>query len=122
VKIVSEIVDIEDPNMLDKIDNHHQPHSDISKSCVCSSPENKNMCNFCLTNSNKKHKNMTLNYDSASNKKTIPYTQNMGTNYYNISRFDDSTPNRCVPSFNTPGYGRYNNFINNSENKINYAK
>jgi hypothetical protein len=131
IKIVSDIVDIDDPNMLDKIDSPFGKESSkfLQKvSCVCSSPDDKNVCNFCLTNSNGKNKIIPklFSYNTASNKKTVSYTNNtnnMGTNYFNIhNHYNESTPMHGIQLFNTPGYGRYNNFSNNSESKMNYAK
>ena len=130
VKIVSEIVDIDDPNMLDKIDSPFGKDSSqlLQKlSCACSSPDNSNTCNFCITSTNRKHKMVPklFNYDTASNKKTISCTNNsniMGTNYFYLNQFNESTPIHGIHSFNTPGYARYNNYSNNSENKMNYAK
>jgi hypothetical protein len=128
---VSEIVDIDDPNMLDKIDSPLGKDSSqlLHKvSCVCSSPENRNTCNYCLTNSNQKNKIVPklFNYDTASHKKTLSYTNNtnnLGTNYFNIhNHFNESTPIHGMQFFNTPGYARHTNFSNNSESKMNYAK
>lgn len=114
VKIVSEIVDIEDPNMLDKIDNTQG--KELMKSCICSSPD-KTICNFCLTNSNHKTKRALNSYGTNSNKKNVSNFNSFYTN-------NDITPNKGLPSFNTPGYGRFNSYMNhnNSENKINYAE
>jgi hypothetical protein len=131
VKIVSEIVDIDDPNMLDKIDSPFGKDSSklLQKvSCVCSSPDNQNTCNYCLTSSYQKHKIVPklFDYDTASNKKTVSYTNisnNLGTNYFNLNnQFNESTPVHGIQLFNTPGYVRYNNYSNNSDNKMNYAK
>ena len=48
IKIVSEFVDIEDPNMLDNIESSKEKEH----SCICNSPEKD--CNNCTTMSNKK--------------------------------------------------------------------
>ena len=55
MKIVSrnDIVDIEDPNMLDKI---QEKDDDIIKYCFCETPIQKNVCNFCLSNTKEKEK------------------------------------------------------------------
>ncbi len=106
--------------MLDKIDKPEIYNS----ACVCSSPDNPDTCNFCLTNSYQKSKQVPklFNYDTASHKKSVAFS-NLGTNYFNLhNHFNDTTPNHSLPYLNTPGYGRYNQYANNSENKINYAK
>lgn len=129
IKIVSDIVDIEDPNMLDKIDNANS--SNDLKACICSSPDNKKLCDFCLTISNKKTKQKVSNFELTSNKKMFPNFNSSGGNNIGINIFSsnirnfnfmDTTPNKGVNNFNTPGYGKYNRFTNYSENKINYAK
>jgi len=131
VKIVSEIVDIDDPNMLDKIDSPlgKETSQFLQKvSCVCSSPDNGNNCNACLTNSYQKNKIMPklFNYDTASHKKTFSYTNNsinLGNNYFNIhNHFNETTPIHGPQFFNTPGYVRYSHLSHNSETKMNYAK
>jgi hypothetical protein len=57
VKIVSDIVDIDDPNMLDKIENP----KGIMTSCICATPDNKELCNFCLSNSKRKNTRLKIN-------------------------------------------------------------
>jgi len=72
VKIVSaiEVVDVEDDNMLDKIDENI---AESNKSCFCYSPNQKNTCNFCLTNSKEKeilerrHHNSNMLYQNKYN-------------------------------------------------------
>lgn len=116
VKIVTEIIDIEDPKLLDKMDNSHLKDN---KPCACSSPENKDQCNVCISNSNPRNRKLINSYGAghSSNKKTI---SNFTSHIYN--NYADTTPNKGVPSFNTPGYGKFHNYGNNSENKMNYAK
>lgn len=55
MKIVSNynFLDIEDPNMLDKID---EKNYNLMKTCFCLTPEQKNIRNFCLSNSKEKDK------------------------------------------------------------------
>jgi hypothetical protein len=116
VKIVTEIIDIEDPKLLDKMDNSHIKDN---KPCACSSPENKTQCNVCSSNSNPRTRKLINSYGTglSSNKKTI---SNFTSHIYN--NYADTTPNKGVPTFNTPGYGRFQNYVNSSENKMNYAK
>ena len=52
--------------MLDKID---EKDTDNSKSCFCESPNQINVCNFCLTNSKEKERERRTN------------------NFYNTNRF-----------------------------------
>jgi hypothetical protein len=120
VKIVTEIIDIEDPKLLDKMDNTQLKEI---KSCACSSPENKTHCNVCTSNSNSnsnlRTRKLINSYGThlSSHKKTI---SNFTSHLYN--NYTDTTPNKGVPSFNTPGYGRYHTYVNSSDNKMNYAK
>ncbi len=84
MKIVSasDIVDIEDPNMLDKIDENN---TENNKTCICESPNQINVCNFCLTNSKEKEKERRNNliypnkfiFDSNSQKKNFEGTNKL---------------------------------------------
>jgi len=128
IKIVTEmVVDIDDPNMLDKIDitNARYNSNTNSTSCLCSTktpfragikPEKTYLGD---SNSNSyKQSNRIRNI--SNNKKFIPTFNSM----YKVFNCD-STPNRYIPlcNSNTPGYGKYKSSINNNcENKMNYAK
>jgi hypothetical protein len=107
VKIVSELVDIDDPNMLDKIEI--SKGKQFTNSCICNTPGDLlNSCGFCLSNSKKKVQTRIMR-DTVSNKKFFH------------NNFNEVTPG-VAQSFNTPGIFKYNNFRQNSENKISNAK
>ncbi len=114
VKIVSDIIDIEDPDMLEKIENSR----DEMKNCACSSPDKE--CVNCSSNSIKTKKVINSSGPS-SNKKYVSDFAAAGYNQW--TNFNDSTPNKLMPTFNTPGYGRYNlKKEKDSDTKINLAK
>lgn len=95
-KIVSEMVDLEDPNMLEKIDAGVSDYSMIK--CKCSSPE------LQIYGSNSFVKKALYSYGNSSSNKTISKMYcDMSPHEYNY--------------MNTPGYGRMENNFNNSENK-----
>ena len=75
VKIVSDMVDIEDPNMLEKIE---EKENDNIKTCCCESSNQINNCNVCGTYSKEKDKERKIfinynrfNYDINSQKKNF---------------------------------------------------
>jgi hypothetical protein len=114
VKIVSDIIDIEDPDMLEKIENSR----DDIKPCACSSPDKE--CVNCSSNS-VKTKKLTNSGGQSSNKKYISEFAHAGYNQW--ANFNDSTPNKLMPTINTPGYARYNiKKEKDSDTKINLAK
>ena len=59
--LVSELVDIDDPNMLDKIDNKDSNF----KTCICGESPSKLSCSYCL--SNKKEPKSIDNSNNAKN-------------------------------------------------------
>jgi len=66
VKIVStnNIVDIEDPNMLDKIE---EKSDNLMKACFFTTPIQKNICNFCLSNTKEREREKNNNNNNSSN-------------------------------------------------------
>lgn len=131
VKIVSasNIVDIDDPEMLEKID---EKEKDNIKSCLCESPNPINICNFCLTNSKEKEKERRNNffynrfvYDINSQKKNFESKIKCFNNKFIILAFPEYTPNKTDNYYNssTPAYYfRYSHFSDHSEKKMNFAK
>ncbi len=61
VILVSELVDIDDPNMLDKFD---YKDSSYFKTCICESPS-KTSCNYCLSNK-KEPKSIESSYNNKN--------------------------------------------------------
>jgi hypothetical protein len=96
--VISELVDIEDPNMLDKIDNKVN-----IKKCACESPI-IDYCNNCTSNK----KDTIFKQDNSYASK----------NFYNM----DYTPNRYLPTFSTPAYLRHSYNFNSSDSKMNNTK
>ena len=115
VKIVSNIIDIEDPDMLEKLEHSKEE----VKQCACSSPDKE--CINCSSNSTRTKKFINSN-GLSSNKK---YISNFLGGGYSMWNAYDSTPNKVMPTFNTPGYGRENDGNKkekDSDSKINLAK
>ncbi len=103
VILVSELVDIDDPNMLDRIDNKD---SSNYKTCICDSPSQLS-CNYCLSNK-KEPKSIE---SSINTKSKILIILDM-----------DYTPIRLIPAFNTPANFKYDNYHQTSDGKINNTK
>jgi len=119
--------------MLDKIDQNNTKNS---KSFFCDSPNQINVCNFCLTNSKEKEKERKnnilfhnrYNFDINSQKKNFEGKYHKKLMILLIIKIGFSTiftPNKAgnqIYNSSTPGYLKFNNFCDNSDRKMNFAK